>query len=57
MEEALSKGGRMTLIKNTLSNLSTYICLFPILVGMTNRIEKLQRDFLWVDLSMSLNSI
>jgi hypothetical protein len=44
----LSKGGRLTLINSTLSNLLTYfLYLFPILVGVTNRLEKLQRDFLW----------
>jgi len=37
----LSKGGRVTLIKSTLSN------LFPLLVGVANRIEKLQRNFMW----------
>jgi len=45
---SLSKGGRLTLINSTLSNLLTYfLYLFPILVGVTNRLEKLQRDFLW----------
>jgi hypothetical protein len=30
------------------SNLTTYfLSLFPILVGVANRIEKLQREFLW----------
>jgi hypothetical protein len=44
----LSKGGRLTLIKSMLSNLPTYfLSLFPILVSVANRIEKLQRDFLW----------
>jgi hypothetical protein len=41
-----SKGGR--LIKSTLSNLTTYfMSLFPISVSVANRLEKLQRDFLW----------
>jgi hypothetical protein len=36
------------LINNTLSNLPTYfLSLFPIPVGVANRLEKLQRDFLW----------
>jgi len=44
----LSKGGRVTLIKSTLSNLSMYfISLFPIPTSVANRIEKLHRDFLW----------
>ncbi len=44
----LSKGGRLTLIKSTLSNLPTYyLSLFPIPVGVAHRIKKIQRDFLW----------
>ncbi len=44
----LSKGARVTLIKSTLSNLPTYyLSLFPILVGVAHRIEKIQQDFLW----------
>ena len=44
----LSKGGRVTLIKSTLSNLPTYfLSLFPILAAVANRIEKLKRNFLW----------
>jgi hypothetical protein len=44
----LSKGGRLTLIKSTLSNLPTYfLSLFPIPVSVAQRMEKLQRDFLW----------
>jgi hypothetical protein len=44
----LSKGGRLTLIKSTLSNLPTYyLSLFPIPVGVANRLERLQRNFLW----------
>jgi hypothetical protein len=44
----LSKGGQVTLIKSTLSTLLTYfLSLFPILVGVANRLEKLQRDFFW----------
>jgi hypothetical protein len=43
----LPKGGRMTLIKSKLSNLSMYFMpLFPLHVSV-NRIEKLQCDFLW----------
>jgi len=44
----LSKGGRVTLIKSTLSNLPTYfLSLFPIPSGVASCIEKLHRDFLW----------
>ena len=44
----LSKGGRVTLIKSTLSNLSTYfLSLFPIPASVASRIARLQRDFLW----------
>ena len=43
----LSKGGRVTLIKSTLSNLPTYfLSLFPIPASVANQIEKLQRNFL-----------
>jgi hypothetical protein len=42
------EGRRVTLIKSTLSNLPTYyLSLFRIPVGVTNRIEKIQRNFLW----------
>jgi hypothetical protein len=42
------KGGRVTLIKSTLSNLPTYfLSLFPISSCVSSRIEKLHRDFLW----------
>ena len=43
----LPKGGRLTLIKIFFSNLlSYYFFLFPTPVGVANRYEKLQRDFL-----------
>jgi hypothetical protein len=39
----LSKGGRITLINSTLSNLPTYfMSLFPLPASVANRIEKLQ---------------
>jgi len=45
----LSKGGRLSLLKTILSNLLThYLSLFPIPVGMANRLDKFQRDFFWV---------
>jgi exonuclease III len=44
----LSKGGRITLIKSTLSSLPTYfMSLFPIPASVALRIDKIQRDFLW----------
>jgi hypothetical protein len=44
----LSKGGRVTLIKSTLSSLPTYfMSLFPIPASVARRIDKIQRDFLW----------
>ena len=46
----LSKGGRLTLIKSTLSSLPTYfLSLFSIPTHVANKIERLQRDFLWGD--------
>ena len=44
----LSKGGRLTLIKSTLSSLRIYfLSLFVILWKACVRLEKIQRDFLW----------
>jgi len=44
----LSKGGRLTLLKSTLFNiLMYYLSLFPIPVGVANRLDKLQRNLLW----------
>jgi hypothetical protein len=52
----LSKGGRVTLIKSTLANFPTYyLSLFPIPGSVAARIEKLQRDFLWVEWVKSSN--
>ena len=46
----LSKGGRVTLIKSTLTNLPTYfLSLFPLPVGVAKRIERIYRNFLWDD--------
>ncbi len=47
----LSKGGKLILIKSTLSSIPTYfISLFPIPTRVANRLEKLQRDFLWCEM-------
>jgi len=47
MEEDVSKGGRVTWIKSTLSNLHTYLMSpFPLPVGVANCIEKLKWDFM-----------
>jgi hypothetical protein len=44
----LSKGGRVTLIHSTLSNIPTYyLSLFPILVSVAKKFERLQMEFLW----------
>jgi hypothetical protein len=44
----LSTGGRLTLLKSTLSKLPTYyLSLFPIPAKVAKRIEKIQRNFLW----------
>ena len=44
----LSKGGKVTLIKSSLSSLPTYfLSLLPLSGKVAKRIEKLQRDFLW----------
>lgn len=44
----LSKGGRLTLLRSTLSSLPTYyLSLSTIPTSMANKIEKLQKDFLW----------
>ncbi|RVW27828.1 Transposon TX1 uncharacterized 149 kDa protein [Vitis vinifera] len=46
----LSKGGRLTLIKSTLSNLPIYfMSLFVIPRKVRIRLEKIQREFLWGD--------
>ena len=43
-----SRGGRLTLLKSTLSSFPTYfMSLFRILVSVAKRIERLQRNFLW----------
>ena len=43
----LSKGGKVTLIKSTLSSLPTYfLSLLPIPIKVANRMEKVHRDFL-----------
>ena len=48
----LYKGGKVTLIKSTLSSLPTYfLSILPIPGKVANRMEKLQRDFLWSSIS------
>ena len=44
----LSKGGRLTLLKSTLSSLPTYyLSLFTVPKAMAMRLERIQRNFLW----------
>ena len=44
----VSKGGRPTLLRSTLSNLLIYIMsLFRLPKGVKARLEKIQKDFLW----------
>ena len=44
----LSKEDKVTLFKSTLSSLLTYfLSLLPLPGKVANRMEKLQRDFLW----------
>ena len=44
----LSKGGRLSLLKSTLSSLPTYfLSLFTIPIAMAARFERIQRNFLW----------
>lgn len=46
----ISVGGRLTLIKSTLSNLPIYyMSLFKMPAKVANKIEKIQRQFLWGD--------
>ena len=50
-KQYLSKGGRLTLIKSTLSNLPIYfMSLFVIPRKVRLKLEKIQREFLWGDL-------
>ena len=54
----LSKGGRLTLLKSTLSSLPTYyLSLFTIPTHMANKIERLQRDFLWGGLQVTFGGM
>ena len=44
----ISKGGRMTLIRSTLSSMPIYcISLFQMPRSVSSRLERIQRDFLW----------
>ena len=43
----LSKGGRLTLLKITLSSLPIYLLLFTIPKFVVDKLERIQRNFLW----------
>jgi len=44
----LSKGGGLTLIKSVLSSIPTYfLSLFPLPSSVANKLEAIQRNFLW----------
>lgn len=44
----LSKAGRVTLIKSMLCSIPTYfMSAFSLPIHVANKLEKLQRDFLW----------
>lgn len=44
----MSNDGRLTLLKSTLSSLPTYyLFVFTIPISVANRLEQLQRNFLW----------
>jgi hypothetical protein len=44
----ICQNGQLTLLKSTLSNLPTYLLLlFPNLVRVANRLDKIQKAFLW----------
>ena len=47
LKRYLSRGGRITLIKSTLSSVPThFLSLFPIPTSVAHRLENLQRDLL-----------
>jgi hypothetical protein len=44
----LSKGGKLTLLKSTLSNLPMYfLSLFNLPAGVADQLDRIQRNFLW----------
>ncbi|KAK2642706.1 hypothetical protein Ddye_024469 [Dipteronia dyeriana] len=46
----LFKGGRLVLIKSVMASIPTYFfSIFKISASVANKVEKLQRDFLWGD--------
>lgn len=46
----ISMGGKLALIKSTMSNIPIYyMSMFKMPVSVANKIEKIQRQFLWGD--------
>ena len=53
----ISKGGRLSLIRSTLSNMPIYLMsLFRLPKGVKKRLERLKRDFLWGDRKVHLSN-
>lgn len=47
-KQLLSKAGRLTLVKSTLSSLPTfYMSIFVLPASVRNRLERMEREFLW----------
>ena len=48
VQRGVSKGGRLTLIESVLASIPDYfLSLFPLPVSVANKLEAIQRRFLW----------